>query len=204
MKHTHPKFFRVAIFGSARIDQKDPTYKKVYHLAERLGKANIDVITGGGPGLMEAAASGHKSIKGKGKSIGLNIRLPNEKANRHLDIKEEFDRFSRRLDHFMALSNVVVVTPGGVGTMLELFYTWQLVQVAQICNTPIILYGEMWKGLINWIKREPLKKKLLDKEDLDHLFYATDVKQVMKIVEETHKLWETDENFCLNYEKYKI
>jgi len=150
------KHFRVAIFGSARIQENDPRYNEIYRLAKMIAAEGIDIVTGGGPGIMEAANKGHRDGRKNGDthSLGLTIKLPREQeSNRHLDIKEDFDRFSDRLDHFMYLSNVVVVAPGGVGTMLEFFYTWQLVQVKHICDIPIILLGDMWPELVKWIEK---------------------------------------------------
>lgn len=132
--------YRVTIFGSARISEGDEAYRDVYDIARGLAAEGFDIVTGGGPGLMRAANSGSKSVSNGGQSIGLNIKLPHEQCpNPYLDIKEEFDRFSGRLDAFMAMSDAVVVAPGGIGTMLELFYSWQLVQVQHLCETPIIL-----------------------------------------------------------------
>jgi len=108
---------------------------------------------------MQAANAGHKSVQSDTHSIGLNIKLPFEQeANKYLDIKKEFDRFSSRLDTFMSLSDAVIVAPGGIGTLLELFYSWQLVQVEHICETPIILYGNIWATLTNWLRTEVLAK----------------------------------------------
>lgn len=113
----YQKHFRVAIFGSARIKKDDPAYDEVYKLTHMIASENIDIVTGGGPGIMEAACKGHRDGRKSDEihSIGLNIDIPAEqKPNRHLDIKREFDRFSKRLDTFMVLSNAVVVAPGGV------------------------------------------------------------------------------------------
>lgn len=202
------KHFRVAIFGSARIKKGDPTYKIVYNLAKKIASEGIDIVTGGGPGLMDAANHGHHAGR-KSKefhSIGLNIRLPKkQKINKHLDIKKEFKRFSERLDSFMELSNAVVVAPGGVGTSLEFFYTWQLVQVTQICDIPIIFLGDMWKDLIYWIKKWPLKRKLLDKKDLDMLFFAKSPEEAINIIKKANKEYKRGgKNICLNIKKYKV
>ena len=167
------KHFRVAIFGSARILPNDPQYNQIYRLARMIAAEGMDVVTGGGPGIMEAANKGHKEGRknNDNHSIGLNINLPHEQMNNpHLDIKRQFDHFSDRLDHFMSLSNIVVVAAGGIGTLLELFYTWQLTQVQHICNTPIILLGKMWKPLIDWIEKYPLKKRLISPEDMMPIF----------------------------------
>ena len=125
-----PELFRVSIFGSARTKAEDPEYKIAYELAKELGKRDIGVVTGGGPGQMEAGNKGHKDACKNSNSIGLTVRLPFEEGgNDFMDMQEHFQRFGNRLDHFMALSNAVVITAGGVGTCLEFFYTLQLTQV---------------------------------------------------------------------------
>ena len=163
--------FRVAIFGSARIEKDDAIYKQVRDLAHKIGKKDIDLVTGGGPGLMDAANFGHSMAKnGTAHSIGLTIDLPHEShANKHLDLKKHFHKFSSRLDTFMELSDVAVVVPGGIGTCLELFYTWQLAQVKHTANTPIILLGDMWHELIVWVRQYPLKNGLISAHDLDNI-----------------------------------
>lgn len=177
--------YRVTIFGSARIKIDGPIYKQVFKLAKDIGKHNLDIVTGGGPGLMEAASAGHNAGR-KDKNIhtvGLNITLPTEqKDNGHLDIKMQFDRFSERLDTFMTLSNIVVVAPGGVGTLLEFFYTWQLIQVNFIKKIPIIMMGKMWKDILKWIKKWPVKDGLLNEEDLEYIHVAKNNKEAMKII----------------------
>jgi len=138
--------FRVVIFGSARIKEGTKEYERIFNLARMIGKEGMDVVTGGGPGLMDAAMSGHNVGRkdGKGHEIGLQIKLPHEQQDsKHFDVKEEFERFSDRLDTFASLANVIVVAPGGIGTALELFYTWQLAQVNHTCKTPIILVGNI-------------------------------------------------------------
>ncbi|MEK6818982.1 MAG: LOG family protein [Nanoarchaeota archaeon] len=205
--HLDSKHFRVAIFGSARIKKEDKVYKNVYLLAKLLAERGIDVVTGGGPGLMEAANSGHKTESKitNAHSIGLGIKLPKEqKFNKSLDYQETFMRFTNRLDEFMLLSNAVVVADGGVGTLLELFYTWQLVQTNKICHIPIILMGDMWPDLIKWLKRWPLKRKYFEKKDLDLLFLAKDYNDVIRAIDEVHREFKKgNKNFCLNYKKYR-
>ena len=115
---------------------------------------------------MEAANAGAKDGGSKTKSFGLHIDLPFETSpNKHLDVTYHHKRFSSRLDEFMRISHAVIVTPGGIGTVLELLYTWQLIQVRHISERPIILLGEMWNGLLDWMESEPLNKKLMDKSD---------------------------------------
>ena len=204
--------FRVTIFGSARAKRGNKEYKQAYLLAKLLGQEGIEIVTGGGPGIMEAASTGHKKgrkkFKGKKKvhSIGLNIKLPFEqKANKAVDISKEYSHFSERLDNFMLLSNVIVVAPGGVGTLLELFYTWQLVQVKHICNIPIILLGDIWPPLIKWLEKSPLKKNFINKEDLNLLFLAKDCPETIKMIKKANEEYKKgDKNFCLNYKRYKL
>ena len=125
--------------------------------------------------------------------------------NDYVNVKKQFTRFSERLDNFMLLSNAIVVAHGGVGTLLELFYSWQLMQVKKICNTPIILLGKQWKGLIEWLKKEPLKRKFFSKEDLELLFVAKNSKEAIKIIKEAYEEYKKgNKNFCLNYNKYKL
>lgn len=139
------KRFRIALFGSARIKPEDELYVSIAELAKNLAIKGYDIITGGGPGAMEAASYGHHraclECAIAPNTIGINIQLPFEqKPNRYLDVSETVPTFSARLDTFMVLSDVFVITPGGIGTLLELFYTWQLMQVGHICRAPIILW----------------------------------------------------------------
>jgi uncharacterized protein (TIGR00730 family) len=209
-KKRDDKHFKVTIFGSSRVKTNDTTYKKVENLAFMLGEKGIDVVTGGGAGLMQAANEGHrrgnKSGKKRSHSIGIGVKLLwEQRFNNAVQYKKEFNRFSMRLDEFMLLSNAVVVAPGGLGTLLELFYTWQLVQVHHICNIPIILMGEEWEGLLKWIKQNPLKINYLDEEDYKLVFYVKTPEQAMKLIEDNYKYFKTGgNNFCLNYKKYKI
>jgi len=173
-------YFRVSIFGSARIKPETHEYKQVYELAKKLVKNKVDIVTGGGPGLMEAANLGAKNVKSKSKSFGLHIDLPFETSpNEHLDITYHHKRFSSRLDEFMRISHAVIVTPGGIGTVLELLYTWQLIQVNHISKRPVILLGDMWNGLIEWMKSEPLKKRLMDGSDFDHIKVVQNINDVV-------------------------
>lgn len=203
-----PNHFRVAIFGSARIQTNDPLYNQVYRLARMIAAEGMDIVTGGGPGLMEAANKGHKEGRKSDDvhSMGLNILLPNEQsANKHLDIKTDFERFSDRLDNFMTLSNIVVVAPGGIGTVLELMYTWQLQQVNHTCSSPIILLGKMWKPYIKWIEEWPLKNKLMSQSDMHPIFLADHCRETMKIIKKVYKDFKKGgPEYCLNYQKYKL
>ena len=173
-------YYRVSIFGSARLKPDTEEYIEVYHLAKKLAKNNADIVTGGGPGLMEAANAGAKDGSSQSKSFGLHIDLPFETSpNQHLDITYHHKRFSSRLDEFMRISHAVIVTPGGIGTILELLYTWQLIQVSHISERPIILVGKMWTGLLEWMKSEPLNKQLIDKSDFNNIKIVQNVDEVI-------------------------
>jgi hypothetical protein len=176
-------YYRVSIFGSARIKPNTEEYMEVYDLAKKLAKNNADIVTGGGPGLMEAANAGAKDGSSKSKSFGLHVDLPFETTpNEHLDITYHHKRFSSRLDEFMRISHAVIVTPGGIGTILELLYTWQLIQVSHISERPIILVGKMWTGLLEWMKSEPLNKQLIDKSDFNNIKIVQNVDEVIVLL----------------------
>jgi len=207
--------FRVVVFGSARLEPGDELYEEVYQLGGAIADMGFDIVTGGGPGLMQAANMGHqataKMLKDSGgdghvHSFGINIKLPFEQEiNPGVKISREHERFSTRLDEFMALANVVVLVPGGVGTMLELFYTWQLIQVKHMCNIPIILVGDMWKGLIEWLKDVPMKEGMLSRKDIHSLKYVANCEEAVDAIQEWHELFSQEgENACLNWKKYEL
>lgn len=207
-KELQEKHFRVAIFGSARSKRTSKEYKRIFKLGKSLGDRGLDIITGGGPGIMEAASRGHSKGKlgKKSHSIGLGIKLPHEqKTEKSIGVRKQFNRFSNRLDSFMLLSNVVVISPGGVGTLLEFFYTWQLMQVKQICNIPIILLGKQWPTLIKWLEKQVLKRKFVDKHDMNLLFLAKDCDEAVEMIDKAYEEYKKGtKNFCLNYKRYKL
>ena len=186
-------FFRVCIFGSARIKPDDLPYKLTYRLAYLLAREGIDVLTGGGPGLMEAANKGAKDgaseSSAKPKTFGIAIDVPRrEPPNPHLDIKHQHRKFSSRLDDFMLLSNAVIVTPGGVGTLLELFFSWQLIQFGHLTERPVILVGsEFWNGLIAWMKTYPLAQGLVSQGDFRWVHIVDTPEEALDIVEKEHQ-----------------
>lgn len=183
-------FFRVCIFGSARIKPDDDIYKATHELARLLGHEGIDVLTGGGPGLMEAAnvgvLLGKKESGSKSKSFGISIELPFEKDdNEHLDIKHHHRRFSSRLDDFMRLSNAIVCMPGGIGTLLELYFSWQLLQVGHMPDRPIVLLNSsFWQGVIDWTKQEQVERGLVSPGDLRWVSIVDTPEEAMKIIRE--------------------
>ena len=192
-------YYRTCIFGSARIRPDDDMYKLTLRIGELLGELGVDVLTGGGPGLMEAANKGvlsGKSTSGtKSKSFGITIELNKfeEEPSEHLDIKHHHRRFSSRLDDFMRLSNSVIIVPGGIGTLLELYFTWQLVQVGHMAKRPLILVGsEFWKGLMSWMRDVVAKDKLVSIGDLDFVSIVDTPEEAMKIIEEDVKRFHAE------------
>jgi len=210
IKEINAKEFKVTIFGSARIKRDTWEYKEIYSLGKFLGEKGIDLVTGGGPGAMEAASKGHKhgktSKKQKAHTIGLAIKLTKEqKINKGVGVVKEFKHFSERLDNFMLLSNVIIVTYGGIGTLLELLYSWQLVQVKQICNIPIILVGKQWPELIIWMEKYMLKKGYVNPIDMNLVFLAKDNKEAVRMINKAYEEYKKGtKNYCLNYKKYKL
>ena len=188
-----PRYFRVCIFGSARIKPDTESYQDVFQLARLLAWEGIDVLTGGGPGLMEAANEGaqlgKEEFKTKSLSFGIGIQLEWEmNLNHHLDIKKHHYRFSSRLDEFMRLSHAVVCTPGGIGTLLELFFTWQLVQVKHISMRPIVLLdSKFWTGLIDWVKSVVLERQLVSPQDFDFVHIVDTPEDAFQIISEYHE-----------------
>lgn len=165
----------VAIFGSARTKEDHPHYLQAVEIAEKLARTGYGVITGGGPGIMEAANKGAK--QGGGVSVGLNIDLPFEQFhNQYIDRDHflEFDYFFVRKVIFVKYSQAFVVLPGGFGTLDELFEAMTLVQTKKIAKRPIVLLGTAyWKGLFDWVENTQLKERYISEADLS-LFKLTD------------------------------
>src|SRR6476660_4676542 len=161
LRRTTRQNYRVTIFGSARLKPGTPAYEGVKKLAAELTSMGCDILTGGGPGLMQAANEGAYSVDPKGlrRSVGLNIELPFEQSINPF-VTEAFAHrtFFSRLHHFMIVSDAFVVVPGGIGTLLELSLAWQLLQVSKLYNTPLILVGKMWAELVEWGRRSMLQK----------------------------------------------
>jgi uncharacterized protein (TIGR00730 family) len=187
------RFYRTCIFGSARIKTDTDAYNDVFTLARILAWESIDILTGGGPGLMEAANKGallgRKEKKSKSLSFGLSIELEWEPApNHHLDVKRHHHRFSSRLDDFMRLSHSLVVTPGGIGTLLELFFSWQLIQVKHMAWRPIVLLDRsFWEGIVEWLREIPTTRGLISEKDFDCITIADSPEEAAEIISRHHK-----------------
>jgi uncharacterized protein (TIGR00730 family) len=184
--------YRVSIFGSSRIRRGDPIYEEVRKLSYELAKVNIDIVTGGGPGLMEAANAG--AMEGqqgtKSRSFGLAIHLPTEEAaNPFVDKVFRHRTFFSRLHHFIRLSSAFIVMPGGIGTALELFMVWQLLQVKHMKEHPLILVGTMWPGLIDWLQGSMLERGLVSPSDFDVIKVVSSSDEAIPIIRESHERW---------------
>jgi uncharacterized protein (TIGR00730 family) len=159
LRRTTRQNYRVTIFGSARIKPGTFAYEEVKKLAAELTGMGCDILTGGGPGLMQAANEGAHSNDPQGlhRSIGINIELPFEQTiNPFVEQAYAHRTFFSRLHHFMIASDAFIVTPGGIGSLLELSLAWQLLQVRHLYNTPLILVGKMWAGLVDWARNSML------------------------------------------------
>ena len=167
----------ISIFGSARTQEGDSNYQLTIAIAEAIAKSGYGIISGGGPGIMEAANRGAQ--KAGGTSVGLNIELPFEQqSNPYIDQDKliNFQYFFVRKVMFVKYAQGFIVMPGGVGTLDELFEAYTLIQTDKVSKFPIILVGrDYWGGLIDWIKETVLKEKNISPEDLD-LFELVDTK----------------------------
>jgi len=172
----------VTIFGSARVKPEDPMYKKAVEIAALFVKEKFAVISGGGPGIMEAANKGAKEAGGT--SVGLNIELPFEQApNPYADIQVDFRYFFIRKVMLVKYSLAYIIMPGGFGTLDELFEAVTLIQTERIKPFPVILVGsEYWQGLLDWIKARMLAEKRVSAEDMDILQVLDDPGEVVKAV----------------------
>ncbi len=176
----------VVFFGSARVKEGDKYYEAARELAKRLVKKGFSIITGGGPGIMEAGNRGAK--EGGGQSIGLNISLPMEqKPNPYATTTLNFRYFFVRKTMFNKYASAYVLFPGGYGTLDELTETLVLIQTKKLRPFPIILYGsEYWNGLIDWIEREVLSRNYVDKDDLKLLNVSDNLDEIVSIILENN------------------
>ena len=190
--------YRVTIFGSARVPPSHWVYKAVRDLAAELTRLNCDIITGGGPGLMQAANEGaHQGGARKGKvgrrSLGIRVALPFEQeANAFVTEAYEHRTFFSRLHHFVLVSDAFVVVPGGIGTVLELMMIWQLLQVRKLDQTPLILVGKMYPGLVEWCRKSMVQSQfpLASAPDMDIPVCVEDGPSLLKVIHQHHAAWK--------------
>jgi len=177
----------VTIFGSARLKPDSPYYKKCLKVSEHLAKSGFAVISGGGPGIMEAANKGAQN--GSGISVGLNIELPLEQsANAFQDVKVEFRYFFVRKLMFVKYAVGYVIFPGGFGTMDELFEALTLIQTRKIRSFPVILVGrQYWAGLIDWMRNTVQEMGNIDAGDLDLFHVVEEPEEVCEIISRRYR-----------------
>jgi uncharacterized protein (TIGR00730 family) len=177
----------VTIFGSARIREGNPVYEEAREAGRRFAELGWAVVTGGGPGVMEAANRGAK--EGGGLSVGLNIQLPYEqRSNSYLDISLTFRHFYARKTMFVKAAEGFVVFPGGFGTVDELFEALTLIQTGKVFHFPVVLYDtDYWGELIDWIKGELIADGMISPEDLDLLYATDDLDEAVERVREAHE-----------------
>lgn len=188
----------VSIFGSARVKPDNKYYQLAEKIAEKISKAGYGVITGGGPGIMEAGNKGAQS--GEGISVGLNIDLPFEQNfNPYIDKDKNlnFDYFFVRKVMFVKYSQGFVVMPGGLGTMDELFEAFTLIQTKKIGKFPIILVGtEFWSGLFEWIKTVMIERENnANPEDLNLIKIVDTAEEVVEVLDNFYKKYNLSPNF---------
>ncbi len=182
-----PQEAGVTVYGGARVLGDHPYYQLGFEVGKRLAESGYSVITGGGPGLMEAANRG--AMEAGGSSIGLNIHLPDEqKPNPYLTHSLNFRYFFVRKVMLINYACAFVLLPGGFGTMDEFFETITLIQTHKIRPFPIILLGsEYWGGLVEWMKKNMLANDLLTSEDLGLFQISDDVEEVLEIIQKHHQ-----------------
>jgi uncharacterized protein (TIGR00730 family) len=193
-RRTTRQNYRVTIFGSARLEAGTVAYKGVKQLAAELTKMGCDIVSGGGPGIMQAANEGAHSVDPKAlhRSVGIRVSLPFEqKLNPFVGLAYEHRTFFSRLHHFMIASDAFVVVPGGIGTLLELSLAWQLLQVRKLYNTPLILVGKMWAELVEWGRRSMLRKgnELASEIDFTIPHCVNTIDECVALIRENRAAW---------------
>ncbi|MEW6535467.1 MAG: TIGR00730 family Rossman fold protein [Candidatus Auribacterota bacterium] len=176
----------VSVFGSAVTLPSDPYYKKAVEIAKLLVENGFGVITGGGPGIMEAGNKG--AFEAKGISVGLNIHLPREqKPNPFINKLLEFRYFFVRKVMFVKYAKAFIILPGGYGTLDELFESLTLIQTKRIAKFPVVLVGkEYWHGMLDWIETVMYGEGKIDKEDLDLFTLVEEPEEVIQVIKEFH------------------
>ena len=177
----------VSIFGSARVGRRNRYYGAARRLAAALAKEGFAIITGGGPGIMEAANRGAKEAGGV--SIGCNIELPFEQGlNEYVDLGMEFRYFFVRKVMFVKYAEAFVIFPGGFGTLDELFESLTLIQTGKVEHFPVVLYGtDYWEGMMQWIREKPLYEEKISPEDLDLLTITSDIDEACEAITRHHR-----------------
>jgi len=183
--------YRVTIFGSARVQPGTFGYDETKRVAAALAEMDCDVITGGGPGLMQAANEGAAAVK-PAHSVGIRVDLPFEQdVNAFVTEAFEHRTFFTRLHQFVLASDAFVVAPGGIGTVLETMMIWQLLQVKHLENTPLILVGKMWPGLVEWARDAMLGERppLASAADMTIPRCVANADEALAVLRDCHAAW---------------
>jgi uncharacterized protein (TIGR00730 family) len=174
----------VTVFGSARFNEEHPQYRAGREIGHELVRAGFTVMTGGGPGVMEAANRGAREAGGR--SVGCTIRLPKERPNDYLDVAIEFRYFFVRKVMLVKYSYAFIVCPGGLGTLDEVFETATLIQTGKIKNFPIVLFGsKFWDPIVTFMRDTLVAEGTIDAEDLDRLYVTDDPADAVNYVRQT-------------------
>ena len=184
--------YRVAIFGSARAQPGTFVYGEVKRVAAAFAAMGCDIVTGGGPGLMQAANEG-ATMAGAPGSMGIRVELPFEQdVNPFVGQAFEHETFFTRLHHFVIASDAFVVVPGGIGTVLEMLMICQLLQVRHVRDVPLILVGKMWKGLVDWARAAMLDPRLAlaNAADLQIPLCLETADEAIAVVRDLHSKWK--------------
>lgn len=192
LKPTKSDRYRVTIFGSARAKPGTVAYDETRRVAKELAKMGCDIITGGGPGLMQAANAGVADAGNGSSSVGIRVDLPFEQeVNSFVKLAFEHKTFFTRLHHFVLASDAFIVAPGGIGTVLETTMIWQLLQVHHLDETPLILVGKMWPGFVGWARTAMLEFEtpLASSEDMDIPVCVDTGGEAVSIIREYHSKW---------------
>lgn len=193
--------YRVTIFGSARANPGTFVYEEVKRVSASLAEMGCDIITGGGPGLMQAANEGAAAVDAsrRGQSVGIRVELPFEQEVNPFVLQAfEHKTFFTRLHHFVLTSDAFVVAPGGIGTVLELMMIWQLLQVRHVHDTPLILIGKMWTGLVEWAGEHLLSSQppLASAEDMSIPRCVDTADDAIALLSEHHSKWLREKHPC--------
>lgn len=188
--------YRVTIFGSARAKPGTEAYEETKRVSRALAEMGCDIITGGGPGLMQAANEGVQLAgKDNDASVGIRVDLPFEQeVNPFVQLAFEHRTFFTRLHHFVLASHAFIVAPGGIGTVLETTMVWQLLQVKHLENTPLILVGKMWPGFVEWARTAMLEFQtpLASPGDFNIPQCVVDGNEAITLIREHHAQWAAD------------
>jgi len=177
----------ITVFGSARVDEDDPVYKEAREVGRLLAEAGFAVVTGGGPGVMEAANRGARD--GDGLSVGFNIELPHEQfENPYLDISLTFDHFYARKTMFVKAAEGFVIFPGGFGTLDELFESLTLIQTGKVLHFPVVLFNRgYWTPLLDWVRDRLLADGMVSPDDLELLEVTDDGEHAVATIAECYQ-----------------